>query len=195
MAVVSSSAHVEAMQRSSSSFRTAIYLNIYDLTTLNNYLYWFGLGIFHSAIEINGIEYAYGAHDMPTSGIFQVEPRSCPGFLFRRSILLGTTDLSPMEIYDVMEDLASQYTGDAYNLLTKNCNHFSNDLCMRLTKKPSPGWVNRLANLGVFCSCVLPESLQVTMVQQPLEYHSSEDLQSLDNSDEDVLLLAPARGN
>lgn len=28
-----------------------LYLNIYDLTPVNNYLYWFGLGIFHSGIE------------------------------------------------------------------------------------------------------------------------------------------------
>lgn len=31
--------------------RAHIYLNIYDLTPVNNYLYWFGFGIFHSGIE------------------------------------------------------------------------------------------------------------------------------------------------
>lgn len=30
---------------------TPVYLNVYDLTPVNNYLYWFGLGIFHSGIE------------------------------------------------------------------------------------------------------------------------------------------------
>ncbi|MCO5599495.1 hypothetical protein L7F22_053599 [Adiantum nelumboides] len=138
---------ISDMQRDT-AFKAPIYLNVYDLTTLNNYLYWFGLGIFHSAVEINGIEYAYGAHDMPTSGIFQVEPRSCPGFVFRRSILLGTTELSPPEFWDVMDELAILYTGDSYNLLTKNCNHFTSDLCVRLTKRSSPAWVNRLASLG-----------------------------------------------
>lgn len=29
----------------------AVYLNIYDISPLNHYLYWFGLGIFHSGIE------------------------------------------------------------------------------------------------------------------------------------------------
>lgn len=188
------------MQRST-SFKAPIYLNIYDLTTLNNYMYWFGLGIFHSGIEIDGIEYAFGAHDMPTSGIFQVEPRCCPGFIFRRSILLGTVEQSPTNIWDVLDEMAAQYTGESYNLLTKNCNHFTNDVCVKLTGRPLPGWVNRLANLGAFCSCVLPESLQVSAVQHSLEYHSSEDLQSpptdqdwADNSDEDVLLLAPTSG-
>jgi len=30
---------------------TRVVLNVYDLTPLNNYLYWFGFGIFHSGIE------------------------------------------------------------------------------------------------------------------------------------------------
>lgn len=30
---------------------TEVVLNIYDLTPLNNYIYWFGFGIFHSGIE------------------------------------------------------------------------------------------------------------------------------------------------
>uniref|UniRef100_A0A453CQ20 PPPDE domain-containing protein n=1 Tax=Aegilops tauschii subsp. strangulata TaxID=200361 RepID=A0A453CQ20_AEGTS len=29
----------------------AVVLNVYDLTPINDYLYWFGLGIFHSGIE------------------------------------------------------------------------------------------------------------------------------------------------
>jgi len=28
-----------------------VYLNVYDLTPANNYLYMFGVGIFHSGIE------------------------------------------------------------------------------------------------------------------------------------------------
>lgn len=28
-----------------------VVLNVYDLTPLNNYLHWCGLGIFHSAVE------------------------------------------------------------------------------------------------------------------------------------------------
>lgn len=30
---------------------THLYLNVYDITPVNNYLYCFGLGIFHSGIE------------------------------------------------------------------------------------------------------------------------------------------------
>ncbi|KAK1325969.1 DeSI-like protein [Acorus calamus] len=32
--------------------RADLYLNVYDLTPINDYLYWFGFGIFHSGIEV-----------------------------------------------------------------------------------------------------------------------------------------------
>lgn len=47
-----------------------------------------------------------------------------------------------------MEKLAEEYSGNTYHLITKNCNHFCNDVCTRLTGKPIPRWVNRLARLG-----------------------------------------------
>ncbi|RWW71667.1 hypothetical protein BHE74_00020575 [Ensete ventricosum] len=110
--------------------RTHLYLNVYDLTPINKYLYWFGLGIFHSGIE--------GA---PSS-------RRNLGIWITRSVWLGTTDMSRSEFRILIEDFAGKYHGDTYNLIIKNCNHFTDELCMHLTGKPIPGWVNRLARLG-----------------------------------------------
>lgn len=145
--------------------RTHVFLNVYDLTPMNNYLYWVGLGIFHSGIEVHGMEYAFGAHEYPTSGVFEVEPKSCPGFTFRRSVPLGSTNMSHSEFRSFMEHLSRRYHGDTYHLIAKNCNHFTNDVCSRLTGKPIPGWVNRLAKLGSFCNCLLPESIQVSTIR------------------------------
>ncbi|KAF4357306.1 hypothetical protein F8388_002814 [Cannabis sativa] len=78
--------------------RSPVYLNVYDLTPMNGYVYWAGLGIFHSGVEVHGVEYAFGAHDYPTSGVFEVEPRQCPGFKFRKSIFIGTTCLDPIQL-------------------------------------------------------------------------------------------------
>ncbi|VAI77479.1 unnamed protein product [Triticum turgidum subsp. durum] len=162
-----------------------VVLNVYDLTPLNNYVHWCGLGIFHSAVEgiriifkieigqngmsfipdpglcpmpyfriigltpgVHGSEYSFGAHDLPTSGVFEVEPKSCPGFLYRSSIFIGLTSLHPLEFRDFIQRMASEYHGDTYHLISKNCNHFTDDLSTRLTGKPIPGWVNRLAKLG-----------------------------------------------
>ncbi|KAL3700550.1 hypothetical protein R1sor_018572 [Riccia sorocarpa] len=151
---------------SSWSTRVPIYLNVYDLTPMNGYIYWFGLGIFHSGIEAHGLEYAFGAHDYPTSGVFEVEPRQCPGFTFRKSIMMGSTDTTPQEFRSFIERCADEFSGNSYHLITKNCNHFSNDVCVRLTGREIPGWVNRLAGIGSFCNCLLPESLQLSVVSQ-----------------------------
>lgn len=147
------------------SSRSHLFLNVYDLTPINNYLYWFGLGIFHTGIEVHGMEYGFGAHDYATSGVFEVEPKSCPGFVFRRSVWLGATDMSRAEFRMFIEQLSGKYYGDTYHLIAKNCNHFTDDVCLRLTGKPIPGWVNRLARLGSFCNCLLPENIQVSAVR------------------------------
>ncbi|KAL6279949.1 hypothetical protein ACE6H2_016830 [Prunus campanulata] len=160
-----SSAEKEKTERKKN--RALLYLNVYDLTPVNNYLYWFGFGIFHSGIEVHGLEYGFGAHEYPSSGVFEVEPRSCPGFIFRRSVLLGSTDMSRAELRSFMEHLSGKYHGDTYHLIAKNCNHFTDEVCMRLTGKPIPGWVNRLAKVvsGSFCNCLLPESIQIAAVR------------------------------
>ncbi|KAK4770546.1 hypothetical protein SAY87_031078 [Trapa incisa] len=145
---------------------TPVYLNVYDLTPVNGYVYWAGLGIFHSGVEVHGVEYAFGAHDYASSGVFEVEPRQCPGFKFRKSIFIGTTSLDPVQVRQFMEHQASSYNGDTYHLISKNCNHFCKDICYQLTGKPIPKWVNRLAKIGSICNCVLPESLKINAVQQ-----------------------------
>ncbi|RZR95671.1 hypothetical protein BHM03_00024537 [Ensete ventricosum] len=135
-----------------------VYLNVYDLTPINGYAYWLGLGVYHSGVQgygvsgcvvaVHGVEYAYGAHEHPTTGIFEGEPRQCPGFAFRKSIHIGLTDLGPREVRALVEEMSAEYTGDTYNLISKNCNHFCDDACLRLTGKHIPKWVNRLAKIG-----------------------------------------------
>ncbi|KAI8016580.1 DeSI-like protein [Camellia lanceoleosa] len=91
---------------------TPVYLNVYDLTPMNGYVYWAGFGIFHSGVEVHGVEYAFGAHDYPSSGVFEVEPRQCPGFKFRKSILIGTTCLDAIQVREFMECHSANYNGD-----------------------------------------------------------------------------------
>nr|ACN36555.1 unknown [Zea mays] len=169
------SMHFQSDQKSSAKFclfskvqsaspppgNTLVYLNVYDLTPVNGYVYWAGLGVFHSGIEVHGVEYAFGAHDYSISGVFEVEPRQCPGFKFRKSICMGTTSLDPLQIREFMEIQSVNYNGDTYHLISKNCNHFCEDICKRLTGNFIPKWVNRLARMGAVCNRILPESLKI----------------------------------
>ncbi|GMI64970.1 hypothetical protein like AT1G47740 [Hibiscus trionum] len=151
---------------------TPVYLNVYDLTPMNGYIYWAGLGIFHSGVEVHGVEYAFGAHDYPTSGVFEVEPRQCPGFKFKKSVFIGTTSLDPVQAREFMEHYSERYNGDTYHLIAKNCNHFCADICKKLTGKRIPKWVNRLARIGSMCNCILPEGLKTSVVKHDPNYES-----------------------
>jgi len=79
-----------------------------------------------------------------------------PGGTFKCEILHGFT-LSPQnEIDAIIRDASEEFLGTAYNLLTKNCNHFTSYLCQRLTGRPGPNWLNRAASIGVALPCVVP---------------------------------------
>ncbi|KAM7260451.1 hypothetical protein ACFE04_016192 [Oxalis oulophora] len=178
--------------------RALVYLNVYDLTPANNYFYWFGMGIFHSGIEAHGMEYGFGAHEYPSSGVFEVQPRSCPGFIFRRAVLLGTTELTPTEFRSFMEHISAEYHGDTYHLIAKNCNHFTEEVCLQLTGKPIPGWVNRMARVGSFCNCLLPENIQISAVRHLPDHPAYSVIQILlhtDDDDDDGLLSIASSGS
>lgn len=100
------------------------------------------------------MEYGFGAHDFPISGVFEVEPKTCPGFVFRCSVPLGRINMPVSEFRSFIESVASEYHGDTYHLISKNCNHFTDDIARRLTGKGIPGWVNRLAHLGTYTSSI-----------------------------------------
>lgn len=150
---------------------TPVFLNVYDLTHMNDFIYWAGFGVFHSGVEVHGVEYAYGVHDLPTSGVFEVEPGQCSGFKFRKSVLVGTTRLDPNEVREFFERHTATYTGDTYHLVMKNCNHFCEDICYKLTGKKIPKWVNRLAKLGSTFNFMLPEGLKIDGVQRSSSRH------------------------
>ncbi|KAL1210389.1 DeSI-like protein [Cardamine amara subsp. amara] len=155
-----------SVRRKKKSGSVPVYLNVYDLTPMNVYGYWLGIGIYHSGLEVHGVEYGYGAHDHSSTGIFEVEPKKCPGFTFRKSILVGETEMRAKDVRIYMEKLAEEYQGNKYHLITKNCNHFCNQVCLKLAQKSIPSWINRLARLGFLCNCVLPASLNETKVKR-----------------------------
>lgn len=134
-----------------------VIVNVYDLSSQNSWSYWCGVGIFHAGVEVYGIEYAYGGHEYDYSGVFATKPRDAPGpVVFRESIPVGDTTLSQAEVQQLVQQMGLQYKGNTYHLLQCNCNHFASDLCQRLSGRPAPGWINRLAGLAIALHCLLP---------------------------------------
>jgi hypothetical protein len=138
---------------------TKVLLNIYDLASGggNSMLYAVGLGLHHSGVEIDGVEYSFAQG----AGIFEQSPKDVPNAIFRESVFMGAIVEAPSShvVRRALSDLREEFHGDSYNLIRRNCNHFANAFCWALLRKTIPAHVNRLAEIGVCCSCLLPRKL------------------------------------
>jgi hypothetical protein len=142
--------------------KTEILINIYDLLPpgrMSTILWHMGTSLLHSGVVINGKEYAYGGHDRRgLTGVYWTKPRTNPpGGTFRCEYLHGFTLAPQNEIDAIIREASEEFLGTGYNLLTKNCNHFTSYLCQRLTGEPAPGFLNRAASIGVALPCVVPK--------------------------------------
>jgi len=50
--------------------RRYVFLNVYHISKINNLLKIFGLGLYHTTIEIDEIEYSFGSTEDELSGIY-----------------------------------------------------------------------------------------------------------------------------
>ncbi|XP_028409710.1 deubiquitinase DESI2-like [Dendronephthya gigantea] len=129
-----------------------VYLNVYDMHWTNDYTSKLGVGVYHSAVEVHGREFAFIGHELTSSGLVELEPKGCSfmgeSFKFRESIYLGKTDLTDEDITTIIQDLGVHFTGLSYHLVTRNCNHFSSEFSQLLCGKDIPAWINRIANVG-----------------------------------------------
>ncbi|ESZ94735.1 putative UPF0326 protein hag1 [Sclerotinia borealis F-4128] len=166
---MSSSSIKKSSRKSSQSHRstlslqkTEIVINIYDLLPagkLSSILWRFGTSLLHSGIVINGKEYAFGGHDKKgMTGVYWARPRlEPPGGTFRCEIVQGFTFSPQGEIDAVIKEASEIFQGTSYNLLSRNCNHFTAYMCERLTGRPGPTWLNRAASIGVALPCMVPK--------------------------------------
>lgn len=94
--------------RKSTTSKTDIILNVYDLNEANENLYYLGLGLYHSGVVIDNREYTFASE----SGIFSHTPRQVPGNAkFRESIKLGEFSGTQRQIEDAIAELKQDFKG------------------------------------------------------------------------------------
>ena len=142
-----------------------MYINVYDILALkvNNYLACGGLGIFHTGVEVNGSEYAYGGNAlMESTGVYEMEPMKHSAFRFRQQIVAGRVE-DMDRVYRVLGRLMRRYRANAYDMLLFNCNHFCDELLRELLGRGLPGHLNRAAKVGGVMACIVPKRYRIVV--------------------------------
>ncbi|CAN0301361.1 unnamed protein product, partial [Hapterophycus canaliculatus] len=85
--------------------------------------------------------------------------RAAPGARFREAVGMGSFTGGSRALADAIDSLREDFGPDRYNVLTRNCNTFSSALCEELVGRPIPGYVNRLAWMGSWFSCLMPPGM------------------------------------
>ncbi|EKX49078.1 hypothetical protein GUITHDRAFT_68146, partial [Guillardia theta CCMP2712] len=147
-----------------------VYLNVYSLTPLNKYLSCCGICIFHSSIEVFGVEIAFGGHANSSSGIFESKP-----FYQLEQIFVCYTRKTYSQLQEILAEIAPDWPGNGYDLLRRNCNHFSATLTGMLAPKfKYPNHINRIARVASSISCCLPSYIAQTEFPQFTELWEGE---------------------
>lgn len=122
-----------------------VFLHLYDLSDgfarINSVALDMGFaGLMHVGVEVFGHEWSFGMH-----GVCVSVPRQHQYYTFRQSVAMGTTRLQQRDVVRAILKLRAEWPGSKYDLLTKNCGTFCNELCMQLGVGGIPAWVTRLA--------------------------------------------------
>ncbi|PPD72917.1 hypothetical protein GOBAR_DD30186 [Gossypium barbadense] len=137
-----------------------------------------GFTVWKILVEFLGVKlfnYVYGDDEWSFgfceqgSGVFCCPSRKNPLYTYREFMVLGRTNSSVFKVNQILCELSREWPGTSYDLLSKNCNHFCDELCERLGVQKLPGceargnhilsfhlagrsiagcWVNRFANTG-----------------------------------------------
>ena len=114
-----------------------------------------GFGVYHTGIELSesGVEYCYaGGPNAPGSGVQQQRPKATPDasqWRYKESIDLGRTDKSAAQISALLSALSAEFAARDYDVVHRNCNHFTAEVSKRLGLK-YPAHINRAATWGSF---------------------------------------------
>ena len=109
--------------------RRRVYVSVYILlggltsdALLSNLV---GGGLYHSGIEIEGVEYAFGSGPGGGSGVWRQPPRALPpsfkNAAYKESLDMGMTrPLTPAELHRVIVDMEHEWRKNQYSMLTHN---------------------------------------------------------------------------
>eukprot|EP00434_Breviolum_minutum_P037418 symbB.v1.2.033176.t2/scaffold4088.1/size44913/3 len=123
--------------------------------SLNGWLKPVGIGAFHCAVQVYGVEWSYGGwleeghmEDDDATGIWSCLPQMSGDHTFREAVPMGSISFSEEDTVELIYSLMEEWPMSEYDILNKNCCHFCEELCQLLGLGPLPSRVKKLAGLG-----------------------------------------------
>lgn len=167
---------------------TPVTLNVYDIGSsgywraVNKVLRPLGTGLFHCGVEVYNWEWSFSFCRLPEDGLVPVEvlmgpgifcctPKKCDGHSFCTDVLMGHTFLSEEDMIMLLGKMESNWPICGYDILKRNCCHFSSEFCRRLGVGDIPRWVVNMANAG---AAVEKASLGCCNTREQVGYQFSE---------------------
>ena len=124
-----------------------VQVNVYDLQENNDTWYQWGLGFYHSGVQVDDQEYTFSS-----GGVFSHAPKNVPDARFRETIKIGVFRGNSSDFDRILAQLRTEFPGTEYNVLSKNCNCFADTLVKRLLNQEIPPYINRMANIATYFS-------------------------------------------
>ncbi|OEH74166.1 hypothetical protein cyc_04376 [Cyclospora cayetanensis] len=138
---------------------TDVFLNVYKI---NGSPDWCApCGLYHTSVQIGELEYSFGEGVGVTYSTHNPRVDGVHGFLdgtYEYSLHMGVSTLSALELSNVISTLQRVFQGNKYDLINRNCNHFSDTLLKAVVNKGIPSYINRASRYGNWLSCLLPDA-------------------------------------
>lgn len=100
------------------------------------------VALFHTGVEVYGVEWHFGfCWDPQSPGVTSVPPMKNAEHTYRETIHMGSTNLPRGEVKEMLIALRKTWLGRSYDVLRKNCNHFTDTFCQLLGCGPAPMWI------------------------------------------------------
>ena len=138
---------------------TPVWLNVYHLTCLNYFLQIIGVGIYHTAIEIESLEYSFGATKEDVPGFYINEIGQISKLLkLKEKIYMGNTIYTKNNIDKLLALESPFWMGRTYDPFLKNCNHFTKRFLKVILFKNInyPVYINRICKYAQVFSSFYP---------------------------------------
>ena len=117
------------------------------------------------------------------AGIYKHDAKSAPsGVKLRESYSMGIYKGTLTAIDKIIDDMKIDFQGNDYHVINKNCNAFADEFLKRLVSNGIPGYVNRMAYIGSYFSCFMPDSLNQDPTQSNNNNYNSNGLYSTSQS-------------